>query len=131
MRDITAEPRGLTLADLMVLVAGIGLALSLPDLHLRPVPGLRREPGELVSVWLSYLSEQVGKLGLAFGFAALVRCMRYGRRIRSPEFLALSLGWGGLLIAATQAEDAWISFYKIEQGANSFSRVIDREVYAI
>jgi hypothetical protein len=127
-----SEPRNLTLADLMVLIAGVGLALSLPDLYSRPIPGPQaREPSELASVWLTYFSEQVGKLGIAFGLAALVSCARYGRPIRSPEFLALSLGWSWFLIAATQPEDAWISIYKIEYGANSFTRMIDREVYAI
>jgi hypothetical protein len=111
MTDRPAEPRGLTLADLMVLIAGVAVALALPDEATRPdnVVGLNRV-AEWVLVWLKYLNEQLSKLCLAPGFAALCRCARYRRPIRSPEFLALTVGWLMLFRVVTNPPNGWITF---------------------
>jgi hypothetical protein len=112
MADAKNEPRGLTITDLMILVAGTAFAMILPDVATRPDQVLwAKTPAELAYVWLEYLSEQLSKFCLVPGLAAISRCGRYHRPIRAPEFLALAVGWQAALRALTHPFFGWIDLF--------------------
>jgi hypothetical protein len=107
MTDHPAEPRGLTLADLIILVAGSALALALLDDYYNPAL-MEMAPLHFILTWSAYLAEKVGKLGLAFGLVAWFRSYRYQRPIRAVEFVALAHGFSWANFAAIESQHAWI-----------------------
>lgn len=127
MPDRPTEPRRLTLADLMVLVAGVGIALELPVIRGYPT-WFPNKPGAQASIWLSYLAEQTARIGFALCLLALVRADRFGRSIRAPEFLLLSLIWHGQMLAFVEPEEGWLEFYTLEFTPEHGRLQIDRQV---
>lgn len=133
MNEARPEPRGLSLADLMILVAGVGLAFGLPEQHGRPHPEffLNPQPSQVWALWLAHLGELGAKLGFGFGLAALFRCARYRRPIRAPEFLALHLAWDWAHRSIVTPSSGWLEFYVLTIRPNSWGRSPDYAVLGL
>src|SRR4051812_42077123 len=86
-QSIPHEPRGMTLADLVVLIVGVGLACSLPWVWFIPQIMAIHGPGSRFFAWLVLAYEGLGKACIALTPVVLVRRFRYGGVARPAEFL--------------------------------------------
>jgi hypothetical protein len=130
MADAKNEPRGLTIPDLMILVAGTALAMSLPERNFRPP--LDARPGQfatLSNLWSLYIHEQLSRLCVVLGLLGWSRCILYRRPIKAPEFLALALGWHNVCLSIIDWEHGWVQLYDLELYANGSSKDRNEERY--
>jgi hypothetical protein len=98
----TGEPRNITLADLMVLVAGFAVGMTPAGLYgsIPQAPTFSsRSPLWLVALWDFSIS--IILMGGAIGIVAIVRRLRYGGRFSPGEFVAVAYCLG-LLHYGTQ-----------------------------
>lgn len=103
------EPRRMTLADLVVIVAGVALVLAIPSrasgwpLFFAPPPLL----------YLVVMGGQrlVAGFGLVLALVVLFRRGRYGGPVRPAEWFALGLASSGLVDAVPNLDDAVNAYY--------------------
>jgi hypothetical protein len=101
--EATPEPTGMTLGDLVALVAGAGLAAGLTWYsQWQSERTLARQPAPAWYIVLLYAREITRKGCLALVPVILVRKIRLGGPIRPGEFAALCVGMDLLLLAAYQ-----------------------------
>jgi hypothetical protein len=103
------EPRGITLADLGVMVAGVALLMTIPSRALGWPPYLSPPP-LLFFVVMGGLRLTVG-FGLVLALVVLCRHGRYGGPVRPAEWLALGLASLGLLDVVPNLDEAVNAYY--------------------
>ncbi len=94
------EPRGMTLADLVVLVAGVAVAVGAGWFSLGPEIRVNRERVPEWVGWLAVANEAEWKVLMALVPVVLARRFRYGRGPSAPEFVAVVAGidWALLML---------------------------------
>jgi hypothetical protein len=103
-RTRTPEPRGMTLADLGVLVAGVALVMTLPA-RTSAWPPFLPPPQTWFFALIGGLRLAVA-CGMVLALVVLFRRGRYGGTVRPAEYLALALAAFGLLDVTPGLDDA-------------------------
>jgi hypothetical protein len=88
-RNEPHEPRSMTLADVLAIVAGVGISLAIPPVSGFPPPLIPISPWFIVAALVVWLLSAVA---LAISSAVLVRLAAYNRPARPAEWLAILLG---------------------------------------
>jgi hypothetical protein len=89
--DRRIEPRRVTLADTLAIVAGFGVAIALRPVPYLPPPSM----GIVVPIWFVVIWWSIGLLlttALATAFAIVVRQLMFRRPARPAEWVAVLLG---------------------------------------
>src|SRR5437016_1383438 len=110
------EPRWITVADLVVIVAGVALLMTIPPRALGWPPYLSPPPF-LFFVVFGGLRLTVG-FGLVLALVVLFRRGRYGGRVRPAEWLALGLAAVGLLELVPNLDEV-VNIYYAAVGSNA------------
>jgi hypothetical protein len=80
------EPRSMTLADLLVIVAGVGISFTIPPISGFPPPFIPISPGFIIAALVDW---SLLAAGLTTSLVILVRLMAYRRPARPAEWLAI------------------------------------------
>jgi hypothetical protein len=105
-----SEPRGMTLADLGVMVAGVALVMTVPSPASGFPPILDPQAAVLLFAVSGSFRLTVG-FGLVLALVILCRRARYGGPVRPAECLALGLASLGLVDAVPNLDEAVNAYY--------------------